>query len=154
MELAAAFAVGGSVLAVTAAAFVKNLHIARYAEAMNGLAAIGVGSASYAEAHYGAFPASAPLTPAVPPRGDGHDPGDAPELWRHTTWLALGFQPVPDGEPHRFAFGYDNRGTSFLGHAHQDRDHNGVSSSFEQGGRWTGVGVVLDSHVTSERELE
>lgn len=151
VELAAAFAVAGSVLAVVASAFVKNLHVARYAEAVNGLRAIGEGSAAYAEAHAGAFPASAPLTPATPPHGDE---ADSPELWQHTTWRALGFQPVPDGEAHHFAFGYDNLGTKFLGHAHQDRNHDGVSSSFEQGGLWTGVGVVLDAHVASERELE
>lgn len=151
LELAAAFAVGGSVLAVVASAFAKNMHFARYAEAVNGLSALGEASAAYAEAHRGAFPASAPLTPALPPKGDE---GDAPGLWQHATWVALGFQPVPDGQPHRFAFAYDNQGTSFLAHAHQDRNNDGISSSFEQGGRWTGVGVVLDAKVVSERELE
>ena len=151
MELAAAFAVFGSIVAVVSAAFAKNLHFARHAEAVNGLNAIADASIAYAELHGGAFPPSAPMTPAVPPRGDE---GDAPGLWDHVTWQALNFKPVPDGEAHTFSFAYDNQGLGFKARAHQDRNHDGVWSTFELSGRWTGTQVIVDRHILSSMELE
>jgi len=134
LELACAFAVGGSVLAVAVPAFSRNLSASKLTEPVDGLERIVVSAVAYAEArpHEISFPPSAPLTPAEVPRGVRSV--DPPEAWEHLTWKSLGFR---FDEPHAFAFRFDSsfhpdsRVFSFTATAHGDLDGDGSLSTFE-----------------------
>jgi hypothetical protein len=142
LEAAVAFAIVGSVLAVAVPAFVRGLHASHFAEATEGLAAIGEGAVDFAGGRplEQAFPLSAPLTPSHPPRGVRSV--DLPAVWQTPTWLALHFPPprgsgraFAEGEAHAFAFGFDSAlshaRSAFVAHAHGDLDGNGIVSTFE-----------------------
>jgi hypothetical protein len=142
VEAALGFAIVGSVLAVGIPAFVRNLHASRFAEATEGLTAIGEGAVLYATplSVERAFPASAPLTPPRPARGVRAV--DLPGLWQTPTWLALHFPPprgsgraFAEDEPHAFAFSFDSAlapsRSTFVAQAHGDLDGNGTMSTFE-----------------------
>lgn len=142
LEAALAFAIVGSLLAVAIPAFVRDLHASHFAEATEGLTALGEGAVAYASARpvEQAFPVSAPLTPSRPPRGVRSV--DAPLLWQTPTWLALQFPPprgsgraFAEGEPHAFAFAFDSAlshaRSGFVAHAHGDLNGNGTVSTFE-----------------------
>jgi hypothetical protein len=142
VEAAAGFAILGSVLAVAIPAFIRDLHASHFAEATEGLEAIGEGALTYATGRpvEQAFPGSAPPTPTHPPRGVKQ--ADLPGLWQTPTWLALHFPPLrgsgrafAEGDPHAFSFAFDSllsrARSSFLAQAHGDLDGNGVVSTFE-----------------------
>ncbi|HWL84867.1 MAG TPA: hypothetical protein VNO21_03650, partial [Polyangiaceae bacterium] len=86
VEMAVGVAVFGSLLAVAIPAFVKELHASRFAEAIDGLAAIANGASRYAHDRpvADAFPASAPLTPPAIARGKREV--DPPGVWDTPTW--------------------------------------------------------------------
>jgi len=142
VEAALGFAILGSVLAVAIPAFFRDLRSSRFAEPTEGLAHLGEGAVAYAASHLvgEAFPPSAPLTPAHPPRGImAADPFGT---WQTPTWQALGFPPprasgraFTEGQPHAFSFAFDSTlspaRSSFVAHAHGDLDGNGVMSTFE-----------------------
>src|SRR3954468_17687992 len=92
IELAAAFAVGGSLLAVAVPAFFRNLSASKLSEPIDGLDRMVTSAITYAAAHPQeiSFPPSAPLTPAVVPRGVRVV--DPPEAWEHLTWMSLNFR--------------------------------------------------------------
>lgn len=160
VEAAIAFAVGGSLLAVAVPAFVRELHASRFAEPVEGLNRIG--AAAVAHAHdrppTEAFPPSAPLTPATPPRGTRV--ADLPGAWDHPTWQAFAFRPSPEGVPHAFAFAFDSTRapgrSAFVAHAHGDLNGNGVTSTFEIRGHTSGdeAAAVLDPGMYVEAEVE
>lgn len=135
LEAAIGFAIGGSLLAVAVPAFVRELHASRFAEPVEGLNKMSAAAIAQAadKPPTEAFPPSAPLTPAAPPRGTRA--ADPPDAWDHPTWKALAFRPVPDGVPHAFAFGFDSTRapgrSAFVAHAHGDLNGNGVTSTFE-----------------------
>ncbi|HXX68862.1 MAG TPA: hypothetical protein VEK07_16870 [Polyangiaceae bacterium] len=135
LELSIAFALGGSTLAVMVPAFVHQLHASRFVEPIQGLTHLGAAAVAYAREHTveEAFPASTPLTPDAPPRGRCEV--DPPGAWEQPTWKALDFRPVPAGEPHCFAFGFDSAlspgKSTFRAHAHGDLDGDGIVSTFE-----------------------
>src|SRR5271167_3562301 len=81
LEFAIGFALVGSALAVAVPTFVREVHGSRFVEPVQGLERLGAAAGSYAREHpvAHAFPPSAPLTPAVPPRG--HREIDPPGLW-------------------------------------------------------------------------
>jgi len=128
VELAAAVAIVGAVLAVAVPAFVRELHGSRFVEPTEGLQRIGAGAIAYAEAN-GRFPDSAPLTPPVPPRGKKEV--DPPGTWDTPAWKALGFRPVADGVPHAYSFSFESTGDRFVAQAKGDLDGDGVPSTFE-----------------------
>src|SRR5262250_1262650 len=137
LELAAAFAVGGSLLAVAVPAFFRNLSASKLSEPIDGLDRMVTSAVAYAAAHPQeiSFPPSAPLTPAQVPRGvRALDP---PEAWEHLTWKSLHFSFT---EPHAFAFQFDStfepatNVMRFTAAAHGDLDGDGLLSTFEVAG--------------------
>jgi type II secretory pathway pseudopilin PulG len=160
IELAVTFAVGGSVLAVAVPAFVRNIHASALVEPVDGVKAIAEGATVYARAHDvpHAYPPSAPLTPAVVPRGT-HE-ADPPGAWDTPSWRALGFRPAEEGAAHAFAFGFESsNGTTrstFTAVSHGDLDGDGVTSTFfvmghDQAGE---KGPSIDTGVVVQSELE
>jgi type II secretory pathway pseudopilin PulG len=130
VELAVGVAILGSLLAVAVPAFSRDLHASRFVEPTDGLARLGAAAVAYAEVN-GRFPDSAPLTPAVPPRGKRE--ADPPGTWDGPTWKALGFRPSADGVPHSYAFSFESTsgGAAFVAQAHGDLDGDGIFSTFE-----------------------
>ncbi len=133
VELAMAFALGGSTLAVAVPAFCRELHGSRLVEATEGLTRLNTAAVAYAAAN-ARFPDSAPLTPATPPRGAKEV--DPPGMWDGPTWKALGFRGSEEGVPHAFSFSFTSApgGTSFVAQARGDLDGDGTFSTFETRG--------------------
>jgi hypothetical protein len=161
LELAVAFALAGSLLAIAVPAFVREVHASRFVEPVDGLKRIGAAAVAYASARptAQAFPPSASLTPGAPPRG--HCEADAPGAWDQPTWRALDFQPAPPGTPHCFAFSFDSAlspaRSTFRAQAHGDLDGDGVTSTFEITGQVTegdARGPVVDPGMFVDSETE
>jgi hypothetical protein len=174
IELAIAFALTGSLLAVAVPAFVREVHASRLVEPIDGLGRLGAAAVAYGQEHTKAaapggvrgpvFPASAPMNPSSPPRGRCEV--DPPEAWDGPTWVALGFRPVPAGTPHCFAFAFDSTvgsagatpaPSTFRAHAHGDLDGDGIPSTFEVTGRFAEGdprGPVLDPGMFVDAETE
>ena len=154
IELAIGIALLGSVLAVALPAFVSQLHASRFVEATDGLEQIGASAVRYAVEN-GHFPDTAPLTPAVPPRGKKDV--DPVGTWSGPTWVALGFRPVAEGVPHAYAFAFESAaGAAFTAQARGDLDGDGTPSLFEikgdlhrDGGK---PGVAPGMYIESELE--
>ena len=178
LELAAAFAVGGSVLAVAVPAFLRNLSASKLTEPIEGLDRMVTHAVAYAAVHPQelSFPPSAPLTPAEVPRGVRVV--DPPDAWQHLTWLALdfGFDPCarkpPRGDvqapgrpscgvPHAFSFKFDSaldpatQVMRFTATAHGDLDGDGMVSTFEvRGERVPGQPARVLPGMFIDREVE
>jgi hypothetical protein len=166
LELAVAFALIGSLLAIAVPVFVREVHSSRLVEPVQGLERLGASAIEYARARPAAivpaeatFPASAPMTPAAPPRGRCE--ADPPGTWDHPTWTALAFSPAPEGTPHCFAFAFDSATApgqaTFRAHAHADLDGDGTFSTFEVTGRSAAGdprGPVLDPGMFVDAENE
>jgi len=182
VELAIAFALAGSLLAVAAPAFVREVHASRLVEPVDGLRRLGGSAVAYAQDHalapsgaqgVGAqgvqvtpaapaslpFPMSAPMTPSAPPRG--HCEADPPDIWDTATWNALAFRPAAPGTPHCFAFAFDSVLTpsrsTFRALAHGDLDGDGIYSTFEITGRFVegdARGAVIDPGMFVDSEVE
>src|SRR3954451_23393709 len=92
MEIAIAFGIGGSVLAVAIPAFFRNLSASKLSEPIEGLDRLVTNTVAYADGRPQeiSFPPSAPLTPAQVPRGIRML--DPPESWEHLTWRSLNFR--------------------------------------------------------------
>jgi hypothetical protein len=158
LELAAAFAVGGSLLAVAVPAFFRNLSASKLSEPIDGLDRMVTSAVAYAAAHPQeiSFPPSAPLTPAQVPRGlRALDPPDA---WEHLTWRSLDFRFT---EPHAFSFKFDSeldpatQAMRFTATAHGDLDGDGTVSTFEvRGERLPGQPARVLPGMFINREVE
>lgn len=135
VEAALAFAIGGSLLAVTVPAFLRNLHASRMSEALDGLERIRGRAFVLSDTAplAAAFPESAPLTPASVPRATLIQ--DPPRTWDHPTWRLLGFSIET---PHAYSFQLDAHNgpdvSRFTAEAHGDLDGDGVVSTFRTGG--------------------
>lgn len=155
------FALAGSTLAVMVPAFLHQLRASRFVEPIQGLERLGESAVAYAHEHPvgEAFPPSAALTPDAPPRGRCEvDPAGA---WDGPTWRALDFRPVPAGDPHCFAFGFDSAlspaKSTFRAYAHGDLDGDGIVSTFEVTGEHVsgdGRGPLLDPGMFVDAEVE
>lgn len=173
LELAIAFALGGSLLAIAIPTFARELHASRMVEPVDGLARLGASAVAYGREHSPTsaapatpptqtapvFPPSAPLTPGAPARGRCEI--DPPDTWNGPTWTALGFRPVPEGTPHCFAFAFDSGSSqgkaTFRAHAHADLDGDGIPSTFEVTGRYVEGdprGPTLDPGMFVDSETE
>jgi hypothetical protein len=158
LEAALGIALFGSVLAVAVPAFVRNLSASRLTEATHGLTRIGESAVAGATGKpcAGAFPDSAPLTPAVVPRGKPSvDP--EPDPWQHPTWMALDFRPSAPGVAHSFAFAFDRTlqpRTAFVASAHGDLNGNGTTSTFEVRGQCEDGAATLVAGMYVQAELE
>jgi hypothetical protein len=152
IELAIAFALLGSVLAVAIPAFLRDVHASRFVEPTDGLARLGTAAVAHAELD-GHFPASVPLTPATVPRG--HKEADPPGTWDVDGWKTLGFRPVAEGVPHAYAFSFEGTDGAFVARAHGDLDGDGVLSTFEiRGHAAPGQKAALVPGMYVESELE
>jgi type II secretory pathway pseudopilin PulG len=163
IELAVSFAILGSLAAVAVPAFVRELRSSKLVEPVDGLKQIAEGATAYAKGHDvpHAYPASAPLTPAAPPR---KDPAvDPPGAWDTPTWTALGFRAAPEDVAHSFAFGFDSTlaapgsagASSFVAHAHGDLDGDGTTSTFEvRGHDAPESGPTIDPGMFVDHEVE
>jgi hypothetical protein len=158
LELAAVFAVGGSLLAVAVPAFLRNLSASKLTEPIEGLDRMVVSAVAYAAAHPQeiSFPPSSPLTPAEVPRGVRVV--DPPEIWQHLTWRSLGFR---FDEPHAFSFKFDSeldpatQVMRFTATAHGDLDGDGMVSTFEvRGERAPGREARVLPGMFIDREVE
>ena len=158
MEIAAAIAVGGSVLAVAVPSFVRNLSFSKLSEPVDGLERLVSSAIAYAHGRPQniSFPPSAPLTPATVPRGVAAS--DPPKAWEHLTWRSLHFRFK---HPHAFAFKFDSAldpqtGTMrFVATAHGDLDGDGVLSTFEvRGERRPGEPAQIVPGMFVDREVE
>ncbi len=149
VEAAAAFAVLGVALAAIGPACVRSVRLARTAEATESLKQLS--DATVASLSSGGSLASAPLTPAIVPRGEQQlDPSGT---WNHATWRALhfGFE-----EPHWYAYRVDVDATtgSVRLVAHGDLDGDGVTSTFLREVERTPAGPVAREGVVTSAELE
>jgi hypothetical protein len=139
LELAAIFAIGGSMLAAAVPSFVSNLHASRMAEPVDALGRLSASAiaASQGKPTASAFPESAPLTPST--IAAGVQVSDPPGTWDHPTWRALGFAW---DTPHAYSFAFESRNgperAVFSARAEGDLDGDGVTSSFEMDGFSTG----------------
>jgi hypothetical protein len=155
VEAAVAFALGGSVLAVSVPAFVRNLHASRLVEALDGVQRISQRAVSLTafRPQSAAFPESAPLTPAEVPRATlVSDPAGT---WNHPTWRLLDFSV---SEPHAYSFEFSSstgdNGSQFHAIAHGDLDGDGVLSTFDISGLASKSGEIKISPLELMREIE
>lgn len=158
LELSAAFAIGGSVLAVAIPAFFKNLSASKLSEPIDGLDRMVTSAVVYAESRPQeiSFPPSAPLTPSQVPRGTRST--DPPEVWEHLTWKCLSFRFE---DPHAFSFKFDSeldpatQAMRFIATAHGDLDGDGTLSTFEvRGERLPGQPARVLPGMFVDREVE
>jgi hypothetical protein len=142
IEAAIGIAIVGSLLAIAIPAIARNLHATYFAEVTEGLTRLQEHAVARAQHRptEDAFPRSAPMTPAVPPRA--HKEADPPGTWAHPTWVALDFQATTDTTPHAFSYGFDSTlgkdDSSFVAHGHADLDGDGQTSTFEVRGTASG----------------
>jgi hypothetical protein len=161
VELATAFALAGSLLAIAVPTFVREVHASRLVEPVDGLTRIGAAAVAYARPRSVAqgFPASTPLTPGVPQRA--RCDADADGAWDHPTWRALDFRPAAPGAPHCFSFEFDSAlapsKSTFRAHAHADLDGDGIPSTFEITGQYAdgdARGPIVDPGMFVASEVE
>ena len=135
IELAVAFGIGGSVLAVFVPVFIRNVHVSRMNEPLEGLRRISARALQLADgaSQAKAFPESAPLTPSQVPRGELAR--DLPGTWNHPTWRLLDFS---FDVPHAYSFELVSKNgpdvSTFVATARGDLDGDGVLSTFESSG--------------------
>jgi hypothetical protein len=133
LQLAAAFGIGGSLLAVAVPTFVTNLRASKLSEPTENLGRIVRNAISYGDTHAEpeSFPPSVELTPKDVPRGNLVK--DPPGTWDHLTWRALDFR-IDDEHAFSYEFtsAYDpTSGTMrFETTSHGDLDGDGALSTF------------------------
>lgn len=155
VETAAAISIGATVLAVTAPAFVQNLHASRLAEPIDGINRIAMHATAMAatRAAEAAYPASVELTPTEVPRG--RPERDPPGVWEHSTWRLLDFEWIV---PHSYSFAFDSENepghARFTARAHGDLDGDGVFSSFQISGEARDGNLPVTFPMESQREIE
>lgn len=155
VELALAFALGGSVLAVSLPAFVRNLHASRMVEALDGVGKLAnrVAAQTAFRPLSAPFPESAPLTPADVPRATLVV--DPPGTWTHPTWRRLDFALT---EPHAYSFELRSEGSGasamFHAIARGDLDGDGVLSTFDMAGKMDASGEAKLLPLELLREIE
>jgi hypothetical protein len=152
LELATLLSLSASLAAVAVPAFVRNVHASRLSEPVEGLHRLGACVVEFTEAE-GHLPASAPMTPHLPPRGvKAVDPTGT---WDIPEWNALRFAAAPEGVPHAYSFSLDSHGSGVVARARGDLDGDGVLSTFELRGSVDGQHhVTLEPGLHVEEELE
>jgi type IV pilus assembly protein PilA len=155
IEAACGVAILGSVLAVAAPAFVKNLHASRLVEPVDGLNRIAARATALAAAQpaESAYPESTTLTPERVPRGA--PASDPPGTWNHPTWRLLDFAFTT---PHSYSFAFESRNAPgearFRAVAHGDLDGDGLTSTFEIVGQSRDGTTPTLGNIESRREVE
>lgn len=100
-----------------------------------------------------AYPASAPLTPSLVPRGELAT--DPPGTWDHPTWRLLGFRFE---EPHAYSYAFDSDNgperSTFRATARGDLDGDGNLSTFLVTGECARGGAPRVGTIAMHREVE
>jgi hypothetical protein len=155
LQLALAFAIGGSLVAVAIPTFLENLRASRMAEPLDGLSRIATAATALAAGSppEQAYPESAPLTPNhVPQGGRVLDP---PGTWSHSTWRRLGFSWDVE---HSYSFEFESRtekgAAFFVARAYGDLDGDGVLSNFSINGEVRDGNEPVVGRVSIQREVE
>jgi hypothetical protein len=155
LEAASGISILGSVLAVAAPTFVKNLHASRLIEPIDGLNRIAARATSLAAAEpaESAYPESTTLTPERVPRGSpATDPAGT---WETPTWRLLDFS---FSTPHSYSFAFESRNAPgdarFRAVAHGDLDGDGLLSTFEVTGESKDGMTPTIANIESRREVE
>lgn len=134
VQLAVAFGIGGSLLAIAVPAFVRSLNASKLSEPIDGLTRMVSGAIAYGGRQPTAdiaFPPSVELTPAEVPRGVRVV--DPPGTWEHLTWRSLRFGMT---DAHAFAYKFETTYdpatelAHFVATAHGDLDGDGNLSLF------------------------
>ena len=116
----------GILAAISIPAFVKYQRKSKASEAYMLVNMLGRGAEAY-KAEHGAYPESAPLTPADPQSCCDKCAPD-PQLWADPTWTGLMFA-VDD--PHYYAYQFENHGEWAIARAVGDLDCDGIFSTYE-----------------------
>jgi hypothetical protein len=155
VQLALAFALGGSVVAVAVPAFLENIRASRMAEPLDGLRRIATAANALAAGSPPelAYPDSVPLTPErVPQGGRVLDP---PGTWSHSTWRRLGFSWDVE---HSYSFEFEShnspKGAVFVARAFGDLDGDGVRSTFSVSGEVQDGKEPVVFPMSIQREVE
>lgn len=155
LQAAAAFSLGGSVLAVAIPTFLETSRASRLAEPLDALQRIAERAsalAAGAPAELG-YPASAPLTPARVPQGERVL--DPVGTWEHPTWRRLGFSwDVEHAYSFEFESRYEQGRAVFVARAVGDLDGDGVQSRFEISGETSDDGEPIVYPIRMYREME
>jgi len=155
VEIAALVAVGSSVLAVVVPTFARNVHASYVSEATSGVSDLAARTTALLEAAQSpsALPSSAPLTPAVVPRGTRTS--DPPGTWDHPTWRALEFG-FEGG--HAYSFAYDAvpgpGSAKWSAIAHGDLDGDGALSTIQLDGVFRPGSAPVLSPMDVQHEIE
>jgi hypothetical protein len=151
IELALAFAVGGSALAAMVPSCVRSIRVARTAEATENVETIFTAALNARNA--GVPLTSTGLTPPNVPRGT--TVVDPPGTWDHPTWKALG---IAYEDPHWYAYRVEidpEPGTALRVVALGDLDGDGVTSWYERSATMSSNGqLVPRPGLVIESELE
>ncbi len=151
-------ALGAALLCVlfsVAPAFLKNLRASRMAEPMERLKFMAERATALAAGRplESAYPASAPLTPGVVPRGELAT--DPPGTWDHPTWRLLGFRFE---EPHAYSYAFESDNgaerSTFRATARGDLDGDGNLSTFLVTGECPRGGAPQVGTIAMHREFE
>lgn len=155
LEVASLVAIGGSILAISVPAFVRNLHASRLVEPIEGLeriAARATALAAQKPAEF-AYPPSVELTPEQVPRGK--PVVDQARTWERPTWRLLDFA---FSLPHSYSFAFESHNTpghaTFYAVAHGDLDGDGLESTFEISGESKDGVPPIVFPMESRREIE
>jgi hypothetical protein len=157
VEAALGVAVVGSVLAVGAPAFVRNLHASRLVEPIDGLEKIAAAAAMFAETRSPlsgpAYPPSVGQTPKAVPAGQ--PTVDPPGTWSHPTWVRLGFG-YERAHSYSFEFESETRGkrSRYRASARGDLDGDGDSSEFSIKGEASEGQKPVTLPLEMRREIE
>jgi hypothetical protein len=151
-------ALGAALLCVlfsVAPAFLKNLRASRMTEPMERLRFMAERATALAAGRplESAYPASAPLTPGVVPRGELAT--DPPGTWDHPTWRLLGFHFE---EPHAYSYAFESDNaperSTFRATARGDLDGDGNLSTFLVTGECPRGGAPQVGTIAMHREVE
>jgi len=157
VEAALCVAVVGSVLAVGAPAFVRNLHASRLVEPIDGLKEIAAAAALLAQTR---SPATAPAYPPSVSQTPRTVPGsrpvqDPPGTWDQPTWVQLGFGYT---RPHSYAFEFESevrgRRSRYRAVARGDLDGDGNLSEFSVKGEVGDGQAAVTFPLEMQREIE
>ncbi|HSC85618.1 MAG TPA: hypothetical protein VLC09_00020 [Polyangiaceae bacterium] len=155
IQLAAAVALLGSLLAVFIPTFSSNLRASKLAEPLDGLSHIA-GAATALAAGLPtvlAYPESVTRTPTRVPAGQAVV--DPPGTWDHPTWRLLDFTKERE---HAYAFEFESHASaeqaSFVARAHGDLDGDGELSEFSIAGEVRGSAAPVVYPLRLRREVE
>lgn len=147
VEGAIAFAIVGSLAAITVPSCIRSVRTSRTAEATENLDRIARAAVSHLNEKKPL--ASVPLTPPIVPRGS--QAADPAGTWEHPSWQALGFA-LDDAHWYAYRLDVDDRTVRVV--AQGDLDGDGVLSTYERKIVRDGTTWVLTPALVVSADLE